>query len=128
MTFFENFNLAPYAVTPARSPDGKLFMFFWAIPQELTLYGPAPVATFTPVTVRISIPDEEDDSIALTPKGISNNVMISLTNSPKRRRLPSKKAALATAAKTVRNSQVSRKKGPERTSKPAGGYANHPGL
>jgi hypothetical protein len=46
-------------------------MFFGSIPQELILYGPAPVATFTPATVRISFPDEEEDSIALTPKGVS---------------------------------------------------------
>jgi hypothetical protein len=32
MTYFGNFNLAPYAVTPAQSPDGKLFMFFGTIP------------------------------------------------------------------------------------------------
>jgi hypothetical protein len=68
MTFFGNFNLAPYAVTPAQGPDGKLFMFFWSISQELTFYGPTLVATFTPGTIRISISDEEDDSIALTPK------------------------------------------------------------
>jgi hypothetical protein len=110
MTFFENFNLAPYAITPAQGPDGKLVMFFGSIPQELTFYGPAPVATFTPTTVRISIPDEEEDSIALTPKGISNNVMTSPVNSPKRRRHSSKKAAPTAAAKTARNSQASRKR------------------
>jgi hypothetical protein len=85
-------------------------MFFGSIPQELTFYGPAPVATFTPATVLISIPDEEEDSIALTLKGISNNIMTSLTNSPKRRRRPSKKAAPAAAVKTVHNSQASRKR------------------
>jgi hypothetical protein len=93
MAYFENFNLAPYAVTPAQSPDGKLFMFFGTIPQELTFYGPAPAATFTPATVRISIPNEEEDSLTLTPKGISNNVMASPTTSPKKRRRPSKKTA-----------------------------------
>jgi hypothetical protein len=67
------------------------------------------VATFTPATVRISIPDEED-SIALTPKGMANNVMSSPTNSPKRRRCPSKKAAPTAAAKTARNSQASKKR------------------
>jgi hypothetical protein len=85
-------------------------MFFGSIPQELTFYGPAPVATFTPATVRISVLDEEKDSIILTPKGISNNVMASPTNSPKRRRRPSKKVAPAAAAKTARNSQASRKR------------------
>jgi hypothetical protein len=110
MTYFGNFNLAPYAVTPAQSPDGKLFMLFGTIPQELTFYGPAPVATFTPVTVRISIPDEEEDSIALTPKGISNNVMASPTTSPKRRRRPSKKTAPTAAVQVTRNSQVSKKR------------------
>jgi hypothetical protein len=110
MAYFENFNLAPYAVMPAQSPDGKLFMFFGSIPQELTFYFPAPVATFTPATVRISIPDEEEDSIAITPKGISNNVMTSPTNSPRRRRRPSKKAAPTAVAKTARNSQASRKR------------------
>jgi hypothetical protein len=88
----------------------KLFMFFGTIPQELTLYGPAPVATFTPATVQISISDEEEDSIALTPKGISNNVMASPTNSSKRRRQPSKKIAPAVTAQVTRNSQVSRKR------------------
>jgi hypothetical protein len=68
------------------------------------------VATFTPTTVRISIPDEEEDSISLTPKDISNNVMASSTNSPKRRRRPSKKAAPAAVAKVTCNSQVSRKR------------------
>jgi hypothetical protein len=110
MTYFGNFNLAPYAVTPAQGPDGKLFMFFGTIPQELTFYSPAPVATFTPATVRISITDEEDDSIALTPKGISNNVMASSINSPKRRRQPSKKTVSAVAAQITRNSQTSRKR------------------
>jgi hypothetical protein len=110
MAYFGNFNLAPYAVTPAQSPDGKLFMFFGTIPQELTFYGPAPVATFTPATVRISILDEEEDSITLTPKGISNNIMASPTNSPRRRRRPSKKAAPATVAKTAHNAQASRKR------------------
>jgi hypothetical protein len=110
MTYFENFNLAPYAVTPAQGPDGKLFMFFGTIPQELTFYGPAPVATFTPATVRISIPDEEEASITLTPKGISNNVMASPTTSPKRRRQPSKKTAPTVAAQVTHNSQVSRKR------------------
>ena len=62
MAFFGNFNLAPYTVTPAKSPEGKLFMFFGTIPQELTIYGPAPVAMITPATVQISIPDEEEDS------------------------------------------------------------------
>jgi hypothetical protein len=76
MTFFENFNLAPYVVTPVQGPDGKFFMFFGSISQELIFYGPAPVATFTPVTVQISIPDEEEDSIALTPKNISNNIRL----------------------------------------------------
>jgi CheY-like chemotaxis protein len=68
------------------------------------------VATFTPATVRISIPDEEDDLIALTPNDISNNVMASPTNSPRRRRRPSKKAAPTAVAKTARNSQASRKR------------------
>jgi hypothetical protein len=68
------------------------------------------VVTFTPTTVRISIPDEEDDSIALTPKGVSNNVMASPTNSPRRRRRPSRKATPTTVAKTARNSQASRKR------------------
>jgi hypothetical protein len=68
------------------------------------------VATFTLTTVRISIPDEEEDSITLTPKGISNNIMASPTNSPRRRRHPSKKATPSTVAKTARNSQVSRKR------------------
>jgi hypothetical protein len=85
-------------------------MFFGSIPQELTFYGPAPVATFTPATVRISVPDEEEDSIILTPKGISNNIMASPTNPPKRRRRPSKKAAPAAAVKTACNSQASRKR------------------
>jgi CheY-like chemotaxis protein len=85
-------------------------MFFGSIPQELTFYGPAPVATFTPTTVRISIPDEEEASITLTPKGISNNVMASPTNSPRRRRRPSKKAVPVTVAKTAHNSQASRKR------------------
>jgi hypothetical protein len=110
MAYFGNFNLAPYAVTPAQSPDGKLFMFFGTIPQELTFYGPAPVATFTPATVRISIPDEEEDSITLTPKGISNNVMASPTTSPKRRRRPSKNTAPTATAQVTRNSQASRKR------------------
>jgi hypothetical protein len=104
MTFFGNFNLAPYVVAPAQGPDGKLFMFFGSIPQELTFYGLAPVATFTPITVQISISDEEEDPIALTLKGISNNIMASPTNSPKRRRRPTKKAAPVVAAKTSRNS------------------------
>jgi hypothetical protein len=82
MTFFGNFNHAHYTVTPAQGIDDKLFMFSGSIPQELTFYGPSLVATFTPATVRISIPDEEEDSIALTLKGISNNVMTSPTNSP----------------------------------------------
>jgi hypothetical protein len=60
MAYFGNFNLAPYAVTPAQGPDDKLFMFFGTIPQELTVYGPTPVAIFTPATVRISISDEEE--------------------------------------------------------------------
>jgi hypothetical protein len=68
------------------------------------------VATFTPVTVQISIPDEEEDSITLTPKGISNNVMASPTNSPRRRRRPSKKAAPTTVAETAHNAQASRKR------------------
>jgi hypothetical protein len=110
MAYFGNFNLAPYAVTPAQSPDGKLFMFFGTIPQELTFYVPAPVATFTPATIRISMPDEEEDSIALTPKGISNNVMASPTTSPKRRRRPSKKTAPTTVTQVTRNSQVSKKR------------------
>jgi hypothetical protein len=110
MTYFRNFNLAPYTVTPTQSSDNKLFMFFGSIPQELTFYGPALVATFTPTTVRVSIPDEEEDSIALTPKDISNNVMASPTNSPRRGRRPSKKVAPAAAAKTARNSQMSRKR------------------
>jgi hypothetical protein len=110
MAYFGNFNLAPYAVTPAQSLDGKLFMFFGTIPQELTFYGPAPMATFTPATVRISIPDEEEASITLTPKGISNNVMTSPTNSPRRRRRPSKKAASATVA-TGRLSIMGRHRG-----------------
>jgi hypothetical protein len=85
-------------------------MFFGSIPQELTFYGPAPVATFTPATVRISVPDEEEDSIILTPKGISNNIMASPTNPPKRMRRSSKKAAPAAAVKTAYNSQASRKR------------------
>jgi hypothetical protein len=32
MTFFGNFNLTPYTVTPAQGPDDKLFMFFGSIP------------------------------------------------------------------------------------------------
>jgi hypothetical protein len=110
LTYFGNFHLAPYTVTPAQGPDDKLFMFFGSIPQELIFYGPAPVATFTPVTIWISIPDEEDDSITLTPKGISNNIMTSPTNSPKRRRRPSKRAAPSTVARTAHNSQASRKR------------------
>jgi hypothetical protein len=110
IAYFGNFNLAPYAVTPAQGPDGKLFMFFGSIPQELTFYGPAPVATFTPATVRISIPDEGEESIALTPKDISNNIMASPTNSPRRRRCPSRKAAPIVVDKTAHNSQASRKR------------------
>jgi hypothetical protein len=68
------------------------------------------VAALTPATIRISIPDDEEDPIAITPKGISNNDLASPTHSPKRRRRPSKKAAPAAAAKTACNSQVSRKR------------------
>jgi hypothetical protein len=68
------------------------------------------MATFTPVTVWISLSDKDDDSIALTPKGISNNIMASPTNPPKRRKRPSKKAAPAAAVKTARNSRASRKR------------------
>jgi hypothetical protein len=68
------------------------------------------VATFTPATVRNFVPDDEEVSIALTPKGISNNIMASPTNSPKRRRCPTKKASPTVAAKTARNSQASRKR------------------
>jgi hypothetical protein len=78
MTFFGNLNLAPYTVMPTQDSDGKLCIFFGSIPQELTFYGPAPVTTFTLAIVRISVPDEEEVSIALTPKGISNNIMASL--------------------------------------------------
>jgi hypothetical protein len=42
--------------------------------------------------------------------GIFNNVMASPTNSPRRRRRPSKKAAPATMAKTAHNAQASRKR------------------
>jgi hypothetical protein len=85
-------------------------MFFGSIPQELAFYGLTPVATFTPATVRISVPNEEEVSIALTPKDISNNIVASPTNFPKRRRRSTKKAALAVVAKTAHNSQASRKR------------------
>jgi hypothetical protein len=68
------------------------------------------VASFTLAIVRISIPDEEEASITLTPKGISNNVMASPVSSPKRRRRPSKKAAPVIAANIAHNSQASRKR------------------
>jgi hypothetical protein len=67
MAFFGNLNLALYTITPAQSPDDKLFMFFGSIPQELTFYGPAPVTTFTLATVRNSVPDEDETSLTLTP-------------------------------------------------------------
>jgi hypothetical protein len=41
---------------------------------------------------------------------ISNNVMNSSTNSPRRMRYPTKKAAPTTMAKVTRDSQVSKKK------------------
>jgi hypothetical protein len=43
MTYFGNLNLASYTITPAQSPNDKLFMFFESIPQELVFYGPAPI-------------------------------------------------------------------------------------
>jgi hypothetical protein len=85
-------------------------MFFGSIPQELIFYSPARVSIFTPATVRISIPDEEDVSIALTPKHISNNIMASPTNSSKRRRHSTKKVAPIVVVKIVRNSQAFRKR------------------
>jgi hypothetical protein len=61
MAFFGNLNLASCTIMPTQDSDDKLFMFFGSIPQKLTFYGPAPVATFTPATVWISVPDEKED-------------------------------------------------------------------
>jgi hypothetical protein len=85
-------------------------MFFGSIPQELTFYGPSPVVTFTPTTVQISIPNEEEVSFTITPKGVSNNVMISPTNSSRRRRRPAKREAPVVTTKVARKSQISRKR------------------
>jgi hypothetical protein len=49
-----------------------------------------------------------DNIFRFVPKGISNNIMASPPNHPKRRRRPSKKAA--PAVKTTCNSQASRKR------------------
>jgi hypothetical protein len=68
------------------------------------------VASFTLAIVQISIPDEEEVSSTLTPKGVNNNIMVSLINSPRRRRRPAKKATPAATARVIRNSQVSSKR------------------
>jgi hypothetical protein len=57
MIYFGNYNLAPYTVTPAQSPDGKFFIFFGSISQELTFNGLTPVNTFTPMTVTARLID-----------------------------------------------------------------------
>jgi hypothetical protein len=79
-------------------------MLFESIPQELIFCGPAPVLPVTPVTVQISIPNEEEVSFALTAKGVNNNIMASPTNSPRRRRRPTKKVVPAVTGKIARNS------------------------
>jgi hypothetical protein len=79
-------------------------MFFESIPQELIFYGPTLVLLVTPVTVQIFISDEEEVSFALTPKGVNNNIMASPTNSPRRRRRPTKKVVPAVTDKIARNS------------------------
>jgi hypothetical protein len=68
------------------------------------------VTTFTPATVRISIPDEEEVSFTLTPKGVANNAMTSSTNSSRRRRRPTKRVAPVATAKVTRKSQISKKR------------------
>jgi hypothetical protein len=110
MTFFSNLNLASYTVTPAQGSDGKLFIFFRTIPQEVVFCGSAPMVSVTPIVVQISSLDEEEASFVLTPKGISNNVVDSPTNSPRKRRHPTKRAAPTATTKVARNSQVSRKR------------------
>jgi hypothetical protein len=110
MAFFGNLNLAPFTVTPAQSSDGKFFMFFGTIPQEVVFCGPAPMASFTPAAIQISTLDEEEAEFALTQKGINNNTMNSPTSSPRRRRRPARKMAPTTETKVAHNSQVSRKR------------------
>jgi hypothetical protein len=85
-------------------------MFFGTIPQKVIFCGPALVVSFTPATVNIFSLDEEEAEFTLTPKGVKINVMNSLTNSPRRRRSPAKKASLTATAKVARNSQVFRKR------------------
>jgi hypothetical protein len=41
IAFFGNLNVAPYT-TPAQNSDGKFFIFFGTIPQEVVFYSQLP--------------------------------------------------------------------------------------
>jgi hypothetical protein len=110
MTFFGDMNLAPYTIIPTQGLDGRFFMFFGTIPHEVVLYNSTPTISFVPTTAQISTLSEEDAELTLTPKDANNNVMNPLTNSSRRRRRPTKKAAPAMTIKVAHNSQISKKR------------------
>jgi hypothetical protein len=70
----------------------------------VVLYNSTPTVSFIFATAQISTLSEEKAELTLTPKGVNNNVMNSLANSPRRRRHPSRKVASASAVKVTRNS------------------------
>jgi hypothetical protein len=99
MAFFGNMMLAPCTVTPSQGPEGKHFIFFGTIPQEVVLQSPVTIAStmVAPAPLTSStfslIEEGEKEGFALTQEGIDNGIMNSPPSSPRRRRRATRKAA-----------------------------------
>jgi hypothetical protein len=94
-----------HTITPSQCAEGKYFIFFGMIPQEVIINTPIMVAP-----ISAAAPTEEEDeevSFTLTQNGIHNKIMDSPLGPQKRRRHPTKKAISPKIASTLK---VSRKK------------------
>jgi hypothetical protein len=98
-------------ITHFQGAEGKYFIFFGTIPQEVIINTPTVVASIMVAPISVIITTKEDDEeevyFALTQKGIDNKIMDSPLGPQKRRRRPTKKAI---SPKPVSTPKVSQKR------------------
>jgi hypothetical protein len=100
--------VASRTITPSRGAEGKYFIFFGTIPQEVIINTPTVVASIMVAPISAAaLTEEEDEEVyfALTQKGIDNKIMDSPPGPQRRRRRPTKKAISPKIVSTLRVSQ-----------------------
>jgi hypothetical protein len=101
--------VASHTIIPFQGAEGKYFIFFGTIPQEIIINDPTAVASTMMAHISAAAPVEEEDEeevyFIITQKSTDNKIMDSPPGPQKRRRRPTKKVISPKTASTLKVSQ-----------------------